>query len=268
MTAISVGGVRGVSFPRVMRSEWIKFRSVRSSWITLAVTMVLFIGLGTLFSAARAAHWPPRDRGELLTFDPTRISLAGVFLAQLAVGVLGVLMVTAEYTTGTIRATLTAVPTRLPVYLAKPLLFAVLSVITLVPSAFAAFSFGQRMLSAKHIQTSLSAAGVTRAVIGAGLYLALVGLFGVALGWLLRHTAAAISTLFGVMLILPLLARVLPSPWSDDVSKWLPSGAGQAVFAVRQDPATFAPWTGFGVFAAYVVAFLIAGGVVLMRRDA
>ncbi|HET6910257.1 MAG TPA: ABC transporter permease [Mycobacteriales bacterium] len=272
MTATAVHSTtrpaRRVSFDRVLHSEWIKFRSVRSSWLTLAITMLLVIGLGTLFTAARASRWPPRDPGELLTFDPTRISLAGVFLAQLAVGVLGVLVVTAEYSTGTIRATFTAAPRRLAVYLAKPLLFAALSLIALVPTAFAAFALGQHMLSSKHIQTTLSAPGVTRAVIGAALYLAVVGLFGVALGWLLRHTAGAISTLFGVLLILPLLAHVLPSPWDSDVNKWLPSGAGQAVFAVRADPSTFAPWTGFGVFCMYVAACLVLGAVTVLRRDA
>lgn len=257
-----------VTFPRVVHSEWVKFRSLRSSWLTLAVTMVLVVGLGALFTAARASHWPPRDPGEAFTFDPTRISLAGVFLAQLAVGVLGVLVVTGEYASGTIRATFTAVPRRLPVYLAKPLVFTVLSLIALVPTVFVAFLVGQSLLSSKHIQTTLSAPDVTRAVIGAALYLAVVGLFGVALGWLLRHTAAAISTLFGVLLILPLLARVLPSPWSDDVSKWLPSGAGQAVFAVRPDAVSLGPWTGLGVFCLYVLACLVAGVVAVTRRDA
>ena len=257
-----------VSFPRVVRSEWVKFRSVRSSWLTLAITVLLVVGLGALFTAARAAHWPPRDPGEQFTFDPTRISLAGVFLAQLAFGVLGVLVVTGEYTSGTIRATLTAVPRRLPVYLAKPLVFATLSFLALVPATFAAFLVGQQMLSSKHINTTLGAPNVTRAVIGAALYLVVIGLFGVALGWLLRHTAGAISTLFGILLILPILARILPSPWSDDVSKWLPSGAGQQVFAVRPESGSLGPWSGFGVFCAYVAVLLVLGALALLRRDA
>jgi hypothetical protein len=257
-----------VSFVHVVHAEWVKFRSVRSSWLTLAVTMVLVVGLGALFTWARASHWPPRDPGEMFTFDPTRISLAGVFLAQLAVGVLGVLVVTGEYATGTIRATFTAVPRRLPVYLAKPLVFGVLSLIALIPTAFAAFVVGQELLSSKGINTTLSAPGVPRAVVGAALYLTGVGLFGLALGWLLRHTAAAISTLFGVLLILPILARVLPSPWSDDVSKWLPSGAGQAIFGVRLEGVSFTPWTGFGVFCGYVAVCLLAGAVTVLRRDA
>jgi len=257
-----------LSFGHVVRAEWIKFRSVRSSWMTLAVTVLLVVGLGALFTAARAAHWPPRDPGELFTFDPTRISLAGVFLAQLAFGVLGVLVVTGEYASGTIRATFTAVPRRLPVYVAKPLVFAVLSLLALVPATFAAFIVGQQLLSSKHINTTLGAPGVTRAVIGAALYLVVIGLFGLALGWLMRHTAGAISTLFGVLLIAPILVHVLPSPWSDNVDKWLPSTAGQAIFGVRPEASTFGPWTGFGLLCAYVAVLLALGAVMVSRRDA
>lgn len=257
----------GVHPGRLVTSEWLKFRTVRSSWITLAVTVVLVVGLGTLFSAARAAHWPPRDPGELVSFDPTRISLAGTFLAQLAVGVLGVLVVTGEYASGTIRATFTAAPRRLGPFVAKTIVFGVVTFVALLPACFAAFALGQQMLSGKHIQTNLSNPGVTRAVIGAALYLMIVGLFGIALGWLIRHTAGAIATLFGLLLILPVLARVLPSPWNDNVSKWLPSGAGQAVFAVRPDSASLAPWTGFAVFCGYVIAASIVAAVLLLRRD-
>jgi ABC-type transport system involved in multi-copper enzyme maturation permease subunit len=257
-----------LSFPRVVRAEWLKFRSVRSSWLTLAVTMLLVVGLGALFTAARAAHWPPRDPGELFTFDPTRISLAGVFLGQLAMGVLGVLVVTAEYASGTIRATFTAVPRRLPVYVAKPLVFAVLSVVTLVPTTLAAFIVGQDLLSSKGINTNLGAPHVLRAVIGAALYLSVIGLFGVGLGWLVRHTAGAISTLFGILLILPILARVLPAPWSDDVSKWLPSDAGQAIFGVRIEGTSLGPWSGFALLCGYVAVVLVLGAIAVVRRDA
>jgi ABC-type transport system involved in multi-copper enzyme maturation permease subunit len=265
---MSVATNERLSFAHVVRAEWIKFRSVRSSWMTLAVTVLLVVGLGALFTAARAAHWPPRDPGELISFDPTRISLAGVFLAQLAFGVLGVLVVTGEYSSGTIRATFTAVPRRLPVYVAKPLVFGTLSLVVLVPTTFAAFVVGQQLLSSKHIETTLSAPGVTRAVIGAALYLTVVGLFGVALGWLMRHTAGAISTLFGVLLVLPILVHVLPAPWSDNVDKWLPSTAGEAIFGVRPDASAFGPWTGFGLMCAYVAALLVLGAVLVSRRDA
>jgi ABC-2 type transport system permease protein len=263
----SSGEARGVTFPRVLRSEWIRLRSLRSTWITLAVTVLFVIGLGALFTAARAAHWPPSDPGEALTFDPTQASLGGTFLAQLAIGVLGVLVVTGEYATGMIRATFTAVPRRLAVLTARSVLFATVTLVILVPACVVAFVLGQHFLSAKHIQTDFGAPGVTRAVIGAGLYLVAVGLLGVALGWLVRHTAGAIAVLVGLLLIIPILVHLLPDPWPDRISKWLPGQAGQALWAVRHDPNALAPWTGFGVLMAYVVAALLVAALLLRRRD-
>jgi ABC-2 type transport system permease protein len=257
-----------VTGARVIVSEWVKFRSLRSSWLTLALIAVFVIGLGTAFSAARAAHWSRMDPVERATFDPTTTSLGGVFLAQLVVGVLGVLVVTGEYSSGTIRATLAAVPRRLPVLFAKTLVFAVAVIAVAVPSVFVAFALGQRMLSSRHVQTTLSAPDVTRAVIGAALYLTAVGLFGVALGWLLRQTAGAVATLFGLLLVLPILMHFLPASWSDTVGKWLPANAGQAVIAVRPEPHSLGPWVGFGVLCAYVVVALVASAVLLLRRDA
>jgi ABC-type transport system involved in multi-copper enzyme maturation permease subunit len=257
----------GVSFARVLRSEWLRFRSLRSTWITLAVTVVFVIGLGALFTAARAAHWPPRDPGEALTFDPTQASLGGTFLAQLATGVLGVLLVTGEYATGMVRATFTAVPRRLSVLVGRTVVFAVVTAVVLLPTCVVAFVLGQHLLSSAHIQTTFSAPGVTRAVVGAGLYLVAIGLLGVALGWLLRHTAGAIAVLVGVLLIVPILVHLLPDPWPDRISKWLPGQAGQALWAVRHDPTMLAPWSGFGILMLYVVAALIAAALLLTRRD-
>lgn len=257
-----------VTFVRIVRSEWVRFRSLRSSWVTLAVTVAFLVGLGALFCAARAAHWPPRDPVEQFTFDPTLTSLGGTFLAQLAIGVLGVLVVTGEYSTGMIRATFTAAPLRLKVMSARAVVFAAVTVVSLVPATFVAFLLGQRLLSPKHIQTTLGAPDVTRAVVGAGLYLVAIGLFGVGLGWLVRHTAGAIATLFGLLLVVPILVHFLPDPWPDRIGKWLPGQAGQALFAVRHEPATLAPWIGFGVLCAWAVAALVAAAVLLVRRDA
>jgi hypothetical protein len=262
-----VRGALRVTFPRVVRSEWVKFRSLRSTWITLGLVVLFVVGLGVLFSAARAAHWARADAVERATFDPAATSLGGTFLAQLAIGVLGVLVVTAEYGSGMIRASLTAVPRRLPVLGAKTLVFAVITLIATLPAAFLAFVLGQRMLAGKHIETTLAAPHVTRAVIGAALYLTAIGLFGVALGWLLRHTAGAIATLVGLLLVLPILVHFLPTSWSDTVGKWLPGSAGQAVFAVRPEPHSFTPWVGFAVLCAYVAVCLVAAAVLLVRRD-
>ena len=256
-----------VTFARVLRAEWVRFRSLRSTWITLGVTIVFVVGLGALFTAARAAHWPPRDPGELVSFDPTRASLGGAFLAQLATGILGVLLVTGEYSTGMIRATFTAVPRRLAVLVARAMVFAVVTVIVLIPTCIVAFVLGQHLLSPKHIQTDFSAPGVTRAVIGAALYLVAIGLLGVALGWLLRHTAGAIAVLVTLLLIVEILVHLLPSPWPDRIAPYLPAEAGQALWTIKPDPHTLAPWTGFGVLMAYVVTSLVAAAILLRRRD-
>jgi ABC-2 type transport system permease protein len=253
---------------RVVHSEWLKLRSLRSTWITLAVTVGFVVGLGALFCGVTAAHWPHETFLERLTFDPTRTSLGGVFLGQLSIGVLGVLAVTGEYATGTARATFTAVPTRLPVLVAKLLVFGVVSAVIAIPSGFAAFWVGQWLLSSQHIQTTLSAPEVARAVIGAGLYLTAVGGFGIALGWLVRHTAGAIATLFGLLLILPLVVHFLPAQWADDIGTWLPSNAGQAVLNVgSSELTTLGPWQGFGVLCAWVLATTIAAAILLPRRD-
>lgn len=271
MTTTAVAPTRvprhDVTFARVLRSEWVRFRSLRSTWITLAVTVLFVIGLGALFTAARAAHWPPRDPGELVSFEPTRASLGGVFLAQLAVGILGVLLVTGEYGTGMVRATFTAVPRRITVLVARTLVCAATTVVVLVPTCLLAFVIGQHFLSSKNIETTLGAPHVTRAVIGAGLYLAAIALLGVALGWLTRHTAGAIGALVAVLLIVPILVHFLPDPWPDRISEWLPGDAGQTLWTVRPDPHTLAPWTGFGVLLAYVAGALVISALLLRHRD-
>lgn len=199
--------------------------------------------------------------------DPTTRSLAGVFLAQLALGVLGVLLMTGEYATGSIRATFAAVPTRLPVLWGKSIVFAVVTLAVTVPSTVGAFFIGQSILSGKHLQTTFGQAGVARAVVGAALYLSAAGLLGLGLGALLRNTAAAISTLSGIPFVLPIIVRFLPSSWSDPIDKYLPSSAGQAITHVRPDPTALSPWTGFGVFCGYTVLVLLFAAIGLYRRD-
>jgi ABC-type transport system involved in multi-copper enzyme maturation permease subunit len=253
---------------RVIRSEWTKLRSLRSTLFAMVAAVAFVIGLGILISWANAAHWSkasPRDR---LTFDPTNVSLSGLYLAQLAIGVLGVLMFSGEYGTGMIRATMSAVPKRLPVLWAKALVFCTVTFVLMTISSFVAFLGGQAMLSSQHIQTSLSHPAVLRAVVGGGLYLVIVALLGVALGALVRSTAGGIATLFGILLVLPLIVRFLPSSWADTISPYLPSSAGQAIFVVMRDPTTLAPWNGFLLFCGYAAVALAAAAVVLVRRDA
>lgn len=253
---------------RVIASEWTKLRSLRSTVFSLLAAVAFIVGFSLLVPSVTVAHWPPRDPGEALTFDPTTRSLAGVFLAQLAIGTLGVLLVTGEYASGMIRATFAAVPTRLPVLWAKVVVFAVTTLVLTVPAVIAAFAIGQSIFARKNLDTTFAATGVTRAVIGAALYLTVVGVLGLALGALVRNTAGAISTLFGILFVLPIIVHFLPSSWSDPIDKYLPSSAGQAVTHVRHDPTALAPWTGFGVFCLYALGVLLLAALALKRRDA
>jgi ABC-2 type transport system permease protein len=257
-----------VNQARVLLSEWTKIRSLRSTSFSLLAAVVFIIGFSVLVPWVIVAHWPPRDPREALGFDPTTRALSGIFLAQLAIGVLGVLLITGEYATGMIRATFAAVPARLPVLWAKAAVFAAVTLVLMVPTVLGAFLIGQSILTSKHLQTSLSSSGVLRAVIGAALFLTVVGLLGIGLGALLRNTAGGISTLFGLLFVLPIIVRFLPSSWSDPINKYLPSNAGEAITHVHPDPSLLAPWTGLGLFFGYAVIVLIAAAVSLRRRDA
>jgi ABC-2 type transport system permease protein len=265
--------VHPVSQIRVIRSEWTKLRSIRSTVWSLLAAFVIVVAIGILVSVARAGHLDRESRGDLLSFDATSTSLVGVFLAQLAIGVLGVLLMTSEYATGMIRVTFAAVPRRLPVLWAKSVVFAITAFVIMLVAAFIAFLGGQAAFKGKTInghgiQASLSQPGVLRAVIGAALYLTVVGLLGIALGSLIRNTAGAIATLFGVLLILPIIVNFLPSNWNDAVSKYLPGNAGQAITNVVRDHNSLSPWAGFAVFCGYTIIFMIAAAVMLKRRDA
>jgi len=256
-----------VTQARVLLSEWTKIRSLRSTVFSLLAAIVFIVGLSVLVPSVTVAHWPPHDLREATAFDPTTRSLSGIFLAQLAIGVLGVLLISGEYATGMIRATFAAVPARLPVLWAKATVFATVTLALMVPSVLGAFWIGQSILTSKHLQAKLSDPGVLRAVIGAALYLTVVGLLGIGLGALLRNTAAGISTLFGLLFVLPIIVRFLPSSWADPINEYLPSSAGEAITHVHPDPTMLAPWTGFGLFCAYAIAVLIAAAVSLRRRD-
>ena len=274
MTAVIVEDRAGLGPGRAtlgtsLSSEWIKVRSLRSTWWSLLAMVFFIVGLGTLFAAVRAHRYNQLGPGAVdFLSDPTQISLRGIFLGQLAVGVLGVLVVTGEYATGMIRASLTALPRRWPVLAGKAAVLAAVALVVTEAASFAGFFAGQAALASTHHQASLSSPGALRACFGAGVYLTIIALLGVGLGFLLRSTAGGIATLVGIVLILPLLAQALPTPYSTDVIKYLPLTAGTQIIATRLDPTALAPWTGIGVAAGYAAAALLAGLYMLRRRDA
>ncbi|MGH3382911.1 MAG: ABC transporter permease subunit [Actinoallomurus sp.] len=256
-----------VTQARVILSEWTKLRTLRSSVWSLLGAVVFMAGLGILVAALQVTHWSQLDPHDRATYDPVGTALIGALVAQLAIGVLGVLVVTGEYATGTIRATFAAVPRRLPVLWAKALVFIVVTAVLMTVCALVAFFGTQPIIATRHVDTSIGSVGVARAVFGAGLYLAVVGLLGVSLGALVRNTAGGIGSLAGVMFVLPGVAAILPHSWGDAIDPYLPSSAGGQIMAWHPDPSGLAPWTGFGLFLGYTVVTLAVAAVLLVRRD-
>lgn len=253
-----------VTFARAVTSEWIKFRTLRSSWITLfaAVGALLVIGLLIGYTTARnVAGLGAEDAA-------ASGAMQGFFLSQLLIGVLGVLFVSGEYSTGMIRSTLAAVPGRLTVLAAKAVAFGTVALVTMVGAAFATFFGAQAFLSHYGHGYSLSDPGVLRVVVGTGVYLALVGLLGGAFGWILRSTAGGIASLLGLLLVIPVLLQVLPWAWVSDLGQYLPSQAGGSFVSSFQAPDTLTPWAGFAVLLAWVITALTGAAVLLERRDA
>ncbi len=251
-----------------VRSEWTKLRSVRSTYWTLLATGGIMVGLSALLCAAYVSRYDRLGPVERATFKPIGFSLNGIFLAQLAIGVLGVLVMTSEFGTGMIRATFTAMPQRRLVLAAKAVVFAAAAAVVGIGSSFAAFFAGQAVLSGKGVGVSITAPGALRSVIGAGLYLTVLGLLAIGLGAIIRRTAGSIATVFGIVFVLPILVAQLPSSWSEPISKYLPSSAGLAIIGGTRGATTLAPWAGFGLFCVYGAIALVLGGVALTRRDA
>ncbi len=268
MSAVAASPPRaGVSQRRVALSEWTKLRSVRSTRWSLFVTLLLIIGIGILACVVFESRWPTLAADERRHFHPLRTSLAGVNFAQLAIGVLGVLVITAEYSTGMIRATLSAVPKRLPVLWAKALVFGGVAFAVSLPAVFIVFFVGQAILSGQHIDVGISHPGVIRALFGAALFLTVMGLFGLGLGAILRNTAGGIAALAGIVFVLPPIIGLLPASVTNSIDPYLPSNAGNAVWSINPDPNTLAPWAGLAVFAAYAALSIVIAAVLLIRRD-
>jgi hypothetical protein len=251
-----------------MRSEWTKLTSLRSTVWSLLVAVVLVVGLGLLFCAVIEAHWDHLSASDRRTFDPTTTSETGMFLAQLAVGVLGVLVMTGEYSTGMIRASFAAVPRRLPVLGAKVAVFGLACFALMFVSLLVTFLVGQRILDGRDVGASLTDGGVLRSLVGVAFYLTAVGLMGMFLGTVLRATGGAIAALVGLVLVVPIIFAALPGRWSDQ-AKWLPSNAGAALGqVVSRSSDTFSPLGGFVLLLAYLVVTGAGATWLLARRDA
>jgi hypothetical protein len=259
-------------FAGLLRAEWTKIRSVRSTVWTLILFVVLTVGLTAGLTAIIVANWNgPRGavRNAPILLDPVGFVLgAGIGLGQLTICVLGVLLMTTEYSTGVIRASLLAVPKRLPMLIAKITMFAAMMVVIAEIVSFGCYFVGTLLLHSK-VAVSFSDPGVTRAVVGAGLYLAVLGLFSLGIGLLIRHTAGAIATAIGAVFVLPILTQFLPDSWGHHINAYLPDQAGSVVFAAHANSGQLlSAWEGFGIFCLWTVVLLGVGAYLLQRRDA
>jgi ABC-type transport system involved in multi-copper enzyme maturation permease subunit len=267
MSASSMQAAIRVTQRRVFLSEWTKLRSVRSTRYALLAAVVLTIGLAAIASTVIVTHWTGMRAAERANFNPLEASMVGLNFAQLAIGVLGVLVISAEYSTGMIRSSFSAVPRRLPVLWAKAGVFAGVTLVLMVPAVLVGFFVSQSILSGQHIQIAFSHAGVARAVLGAGLYLTVLGVFALGLGTIIRNTAGGIATFAGILFVLPGLMHVLPTSWSDAISPYLPSNAGQQIMSLVRDPTMLSPWAGFALFCGWTVAIMAVAALLLVRRD-
>jgi ABC-type transport system involved in multi-copper enzyme maturation permease subunit len=259
---------RAPGFRDVLRSEWTKARTVRSTMWTLIVAAVLGVGLGGLISALAAHHYAKSSASTKLTWDPTSISASGLSIAQLAIGVLGVLLITSEYSTGAIGSTLAAVPRRGRMLAAKAVVVFALVFVFIEIIVFAAFFIGQALISGHAPTAAIGDPGVVRALIGGGLYGAGIGLIGLAFGTILRSAAGAISVLVALLFVLPGIAAALPASVEHTVEKFWPTEAGSQIGSVVRTAHTLSPWAGFGLFVAFVAIVSAVALVSMTRRDA
>ena len=245
----------------VLRSEWVKLRSVRSTWIALAVTVLSGVALSVLgvsdFLGSPASQLPD-------DWDPTATSLKGFLFAQLVIGMFGALAITAEYTTGTISTTLVVVPTRSRVLAAKILIVAGGALVTALVTTLVSFGVVQALLVSADLPAAhLDDAAVVSALVGATLYLTTVSILGLAIGTLARSTASALAVLVGVLLLVPAVGRSI----GDWFARYWPTTAGQSVYAVVRTHDNIPPWSGFSILAIVVLGALAAAQAALVRWD-
>jgi ABC-type transport system involved in multi-copper enzyme maturation permease subunit len=257
-----------VTQAHVLRSEWTKLWSLRSTRWSLLFAVVAMAGLGVLIAAVSMGRWSHLSPGDRASFDSIDRSLGGYHLAQLAIGVLGVLVISGEYSTGMIRSSLMAVPRRLPVLWAKIAVFASVTFVLMLASAFVAFFGAQAILTEHHVNVTLGHQHALRTLVGTVLFMTVTGVLCVALGTIIRSTAGAIATFAALLFVLPGIVDILPSEIGNSINPYLPSNAGGAIAKAIPDPHTLSPWGGFALYCSYTIVLLAVAAYMLVRRDA
>ena len=256
-----------VGFGRTLHAEWIKLRSLRSTWYTLACLFAVGLGITALSSNGAGQAWETATEADRLAWDPTGRSLTAYIVAQLIVGVLGILVVTSEYATGLMGTTLTAMPRRTRVLAAKVVLATVIAVVAGEVLMFGSFLIGQPLMARQGVPTAeLGDPGVLSAVVAGGLYLGAIALLAIGLGVIMRATAGALATLVGIVFLVPAVAGIFPS-WLEGLFKFWPTLGGSSALATVPDPDFPHPWLNLGGMGLGVAAVLVAAFVAFRRRD-
>jgi ABC-2 type transport system permease protein len=268
--ATGVGGDRssgeGYSLPRVIRSEWTKLWSLRSTRWSLLVAFVAMAGLGPLIAVITMSQWNHLSVADKLSFNSIDHALGGFHIAQLAIAVLGVLIVSGEYSTGQIRSSLMAVPTRLPVLWAKLIVFSGVTFVLILIASVIGFFASMAIFTQHHVNATLSSPGALRAVLGVALYMVITAIVCIGLGTIVRATAGGISSFVALLFVLPGIVEILPNSVNNAISPYLLSSAGQDI--AQAASGSLAPWTGFAVACGYAAVAVVFAAWLLRRRDA
>ncbi len=256
---------RQSGLPGTLRSELTKIRSVRSTYFTLAAFFVAGLAFAIVTSAGNRS-----DAGQA-SFDPTATSLRGtVDLGELIIVVIGALVITSEYGTRMMGTSLAAMPRRGVLYAAKAVVLACVTLAVALITSFTSFFAGQAILASTHAGVSITSPGALRAVLLAAVFVTCCALLAFGLGAIIRYTAGAITALFGVVFLIPLLAQALPTSWYHTIARWLPGGIALVPIAATKptgEPYLFGPYGQLAVFAGYAAITVVAGALLFRRRD-
>lgn len=257
-------------FTDLLRSEWTKFKTLRSTWWSLGSMLVISLGMAILLTSLFTAHYPTLAPSDKADFRDDTIGLflqPGAQLGELAATVLGVLLITSEFSTGMIRATVLAVPRRGPVLAAKAAVLAAAVFVLAEVIAWVSF-FAGSAIAHKYVTVTLSTPGSLRAILGFGLVLAMTALIALAIGTLLRHTAAAVSIALGLLLVVPGLLSLVPGSAGRHLVYALPQRAGQLIMDRTESAGTpYSQWTGLGIVALWTVGLLALAFWSIKKRN-
>lgn len=273
---IERGATIGSAVPRgrvtqrnVVRSEWTKLWTLRSTrWAFLAAVIAQGL-LGIAIAAVQMNRWTHLSAHDRATFDSIDVGVGGYHLAQLAIGVLGVMVITGEYSTGMIRSSFMAVPRRLPVLWAKIGVFSAVTFVLMLVSTAVSFFVVQAIVAQHHAQHAIGDPHALRAVVGTALFLTVLGVLATGVGALVRNTAGGIALFVFLLFVLPGITALLPQSLNESISQYLPLNAGSTVATSTFDNSHhLAPWVGFAVFCGYAALAVVAAAIGLLRRDA